>query len=189
MSKRMIAAIAALAVSAVPASAQDVKVGLVLPYTGVGAELGAADGPRHGALSQAQCRSGQALQDHPHQARLQGAGRRRGQDRGAGIADPGQGRCARRLGLFAGRHRLGAGRHRRQEARGHHECRHLVHHQPVAGLRAHLVHACGIPATRWARPPPRRCMPRPRSSPIPIIRPARTAWMLSRTRSRPTAAR
>src|ERR1700691_6633400 len=44
MSKRMIAAIAALAVSAggamtQQASAQEVKVGVVLPYTGVGAEL------------------------------------------------------------------------------------------------------------------------------------------------------
>ena len=39
MSKRMIAAIAALAVSAGAASAQQVKVGLILPYTGVGAEL------------------------------------------------------------------------------------------------------------------------------------------------------
>ncbi len=42
MSKRMIAALAALAVSAAAAgaaSAQEVKVGLILPYTGVGAEL------------------------------------------------------------------------------------------------------------------------------------------------------
>ena len=40
MSKRMIAAFAALAVSAGAASAQQVKLGLILPYTGVGAELG-----------------------------------------------------------------------------------------------------------------------------------------------------
>ena len=40
MSKRMIAALAALAVSAGAASAQEVKLGLILPYTGVGAELG-----------------------------------------------------------------------------------------------------------------------------------------------------
>jgi branched-chain amino acid transport system substrate-binding protein len=39
MSKRMIAAIVALAVSAGGASAQQVKVGVVLPYTGVGAEF------------------------------------------------------------------------------------------------------------------------------------------------------
>ncbi len=42
MSKRMIAAFAALAVSAAAtgaASAQEVKVGLILPYTGIGAEL------------------------------------------------------------------------------------------------------------------------------------------------------
>ncbi len=39
MSKRMVAALAALAVSAGGASAQEVKVGVVLPYTGVGAEL------------------------------------------------------------------------------------------------------------------------------------------------------
>ena len=40
MSKLMIAAVAALAVSAGTASAQEVKLGLILPYTGVGAELG-----------------------------------------------------------------------------------------------------------------------------------------------------
>ena len=42
MSKRMIAAFAALAISAGAggtASAQDVKIGLILPYTGPGAEL------------------------------------------------------------------------------------------------------------------------------------------------------
>ena len=39
MSKQMIAAFAALAVSAGAASAQEVKVGLILPYTGIGAEL------------------------------------------------------------------------------------------------------------------------------------------------------
>jgi branched-chain amino acid transport system substrate-binding protein len=42
MSKRMIAAFAAIAVSAAAtgaASAQEVKIGLILPYTGVGAEL------------------------------------------------------------------------------------------------------------------------------------------------------
>ncbi|HVU40835.1 MAG TPA: ABC transporter substrate-binding protein [Xanthobacteraceae bacterium] len=40
MSKRIMAALAALAVSAGAASAQQVKLGLILPYTGVGAELG-----------------------------------------------------------------------------------------------------------------------------------------------------
>jgi branched-chain amino acid transport system substrate-binding protein len=39
MSKRMIAAFAALAVSAGAASAQEVKVGVILPYTGIGAEF------------------------------------------------------------------------------------------------------------------------------------------------------
>jgi branched-chain amino acid transport system substrate-binding protein len=39
MSKRMFAAIVALAVSAGGSSAQEVKVGVVLPYTGVGAEF------------------------------------------------------------------------------------------------------------------------------------------------------
>ena len=39
MSQRMIAAIVALAVSAGGSSAQEVKVGVVLPYTGVGAEF------------------------------------------------------------------------------------------------------------------------------------------------------
>src|ERR1700757_2252148 len=40
MSKRMIAAIAALAVTASGTLAQEVKVGVVLPYTGIGAEIG-----------------------------------------------------------------------------------------------------------------------------------------------------
>lgn len=39
MSKRLIAAAAALTLSASAAAAQDIKVGLILPYTGVGAEL------------------------------------------------------------------------------------------------------------------------------------------------------
>ncbi|HXW43002.1 MAG TPA: ABC transporter substrate-binding protein [Xanthobacteraceae bacterium] len=39
MSKRLIAACAALAVSASGALAQEIKVGVVLPYTGIGAEL------------------------------------------------------------------------------------------------------------------------------------------------------
>jgi branched-chain amino acid transport system substrate-binding protein len=39
MSKRMIAAVAALAVTTCGAVAQEVKVGVVLPYTGIGAEL------------------------------------------------------------------------------------------------------------------------------------------------------
>ena len=39
MSKRMIAAIAALAVTASESLAQEVKVGVVLPYTGIGAEF------------------------------------------------------------------------------------------------------------------------------------------------------
>ena len=39
MSKRMIAALAAFAIAAGAASAQEVKVGLILPYTGIGAEL------------------------------------------------------------------------------------------------------------------------------------------------------
>jgi branched-chain amino acid transport system substrate-binding protein len=39
MSKRLIAACAALAVSAGGAAAQEIKIGLVLPYTGIGAEL------------------------------------------------------------------------------------------------------------------------------------------------------
>jgi branched-chain amino acid transport system substrate-binding protein len=39
MPKRMIAAIAAVALSTSAALAQEVKVGIVLPYTGIGAEL------------------------------------------------------------------------------------------------------------------------------------------------------
>ena len=39
MSKRMIAAIAVLAISASGALAKEVKVGIVLPYTGVNAEM------------------------------------------------------------------------------------------------------------------------------------------------------
>ena len=40
MIKRILAASAALAMSAVVAHAQEVKVGLVAPFTGIGAELG-----------------------------------------------------------------------------------------------------------------------------------------------------
>ena len=179
MPKRMIAAIAALAFSAGAALAQEVKVGVVLPFTGIGAELGAADGPRHGALSQAQCRSGEALQDQAHQARLEGSERRRSQGRGPGTAHPGQGRCACRLGLFARCDRVGAGRYRRQEARGDHERRHRAS-SPIWRRNTCAPRSpCGMPATRWAWPPPRRCMRRPRSSPTPTSRPARTAWRRS----------
>ena len=40
MIKRVLAASAALAMSAALANAQEVKVGLVAPFTGIGAELG-----------------------------------------------------------------------------------------------------------------------------------------------------
>ncbi len=40
MMKRVLAASAALAMSAALANAQEVKVGLVAPFTGIGAELG-----------------------------------------------------------------------------------------------------------------------------------------------------
>ena len=40
MFKRVLAASAALAFSACIAQAQEVKVGVVLPFTGIGAELG-----------------------------------------------------------------------------------------------------------------------------------------------------
>ena len=113
----------------------------------------AANGPRHGAISQAQCRPGETLHHQAHQARLQGAERRRSQGRGPGTAHPGQSRCACRLGLFARCHRVGAARHRRQKARGDHECRHRVHHQPVAGFRAHVVQhvACRLRLGRGGR--------------------------------------
>jgi ABC-type sugar transport system substrate-binding protein len=39
MSKRVMAAIAALSISGSAALAQEVKVGVVLPYTGIGAEF------------------------------------------------------------------------------------------------------------------------------------------------------
>ena len=39
MSKRVVAAIAALSISGGAALAQEVKVGVVLPYTGIGAEF------------------------------------------------------------------------------------------------------------------------------------------------------
>ena len=41
MSKRVVAAIAALSISGGAALAQEVKVGVVLPYTGIGAEFAA----------------------------------------------------------------------------------------------------------------------------------------------------
>ena len=39
MSKRLIAALAALSISGSAALAQEIKVGVVLPYTGIGAEF------------------------------------------------------------------------------------------------------------------------------------------------------
>ena len=98
-----------------------------------------ADGPRHGDVSQAQCRRREALHDQADQARRQEPERRRLEGRGAGVAHPGQGRGDRGLGLLAERDRVGAGDQRGPPARRDHERRHRVHHQPVADLRAHLV--------------------------------------------------
>ena len=58
MIRRMFVAGIGLALAAGMAHAQEVKVGVVLPYTGIGAEFAQADGPRHGAVPQAQCRQG-----------------------------------------------------------------------------------------------------------------------------------
>ena len=113
------------------AHAQEVKVGVNLPYTGIGAEFAQLDRPRHGDVSQAQCRQGEALQDHADQARRQEPGRQRCPRRDAGAAHPGQRRHPGRLGLFAERDRLGAGRQRRQEDGGDHERRHRAHHADV----------------------------------------------------------
>ena len=98
-----------------------------------------AGGPGDGALPQAQSRQGQALQDHPDQARREGSRRRQRQDRRPGAAHPGQRRHPRRLDLFPERHRLGPHRDRGQEARRDHERGHGPHHQPVALLRPRLV--------------------------------------------------
>ena len=134
-----LAASAALAMSACLAQAQEVKVGVNLPYTGIGAEFAQLIDRGMETVSQAQRRQGEALQDQADQARRQEPGRQRRPRRDAGAADPGQRRHPGRLGLFAERDRLRAGRHRRQEARGDHERRHRAHHQHVAVLRAHLV--------------------------------------------------
>ena len=121
------------------ACAQEVRVGVNLPYTGVARRNRPADGSRHGALSQAQCRQGQAVRDQADQARREKSRRRRRQGRGAGTADPGQCRHRRRLALFAERDCDRAAGHRRQEARRDHECRHRAHHQSLALLCAGLV--------------------------------------------------
>ena len=108
MSKRMIAAIAALAVSASGAWAQDVKVGIVLPYTGVNAEF--AQQMQRGIDLYLKLNADQVK---PYKITLikrdsKNAGRRRRQGRGPGVAHPRQGRCARGLFVFARRDRRSA---------------------------------------------------------------------------------
>ena len=140
MSKRLIAAFAALAVTAGGAVAQEVKVGVVLPYTGIGAEL--AQQIERGMDLYLKLNADQVKpytikfikrdSKAPNGAEAKVAVQELlTQDKVDAIA---------RLCLFARRHRLGADRRRRQQARGDHECRHRFHHQSCAGIRAHVVH-------------------------------------------------
>ena len=97
--------------------AQEVKVGLVAPFTGIGAELG-----QQIDRGMEQYLKLNADEVKPYKIKLikrdvEGPERRQRQDRRAGAADPGQRRRARRLDLFAERDRVRADRHRRQEAR------------------------------------------------------------------------
>ena len=125
MSKRMIAAMAATAVMTVSAgmamtqtaSAQEVKVGVILPYTGVGAEL--AQQIERGAQLYLKLNPDQVK---PYKFKMikrdaKAPNGAEAKDRGPGIAHPGQSRRAGGLGLFAQRHRFGAGGQCRQEAR------------------------------------------------------------------------
>ena len=189
MMKRVLMASAALALSAALAQAQEVKIGLVAPFTGIGAELGQQIDRGVEQYLKLKAERVRALQDQDHQARRQEPVGRRLQDRGAGAPDPGQRRRARRLDLFAERDRLRAGRHRRQEDRRHHERRHRAHHHHVAVSSCAPRSACGTPATRWAKPRPSSSRPRPRWSATATSRPARTASRRSSARSRRTAAR
>ncbi len=158
MIKRIAAVLAALALTASLAEAQEVKVGVALPFTGVGAEFAQLVDRGMELYLKLNADEVKPLQDHADQARREGPGRRQREDRGPGAADPGQRRRARRLDLLAERDRLGADRDRGQEARGDHERGHRAHHQPVAVLRPHLVQhvARGLCAGRGGGQDPQR---------------------------------
>ena len=101
MIRRMFVAGMALALAAGVAQAQEVKVGVVLPYTGIGAEF--AQQMDRGMELYLKLNADQVK---PYTIKLikrdaKDSERRRRQDRGPGTADAGQGRCPRRLGLFA----------------------------------------------------------------------------------------
>ena len=127
----------ALASAASLAQAQEVRVGVNLPYTGVGAEL--AQQIDRGMEQYLKLNPVKGYKVTLVKRDVKDPERRQCPHRGPGAADPGQGRRAGRLGLFAERHRGGAGRERRQEARRDHERRHRAHHADVELLRAHLV--------------------------------------------------
>ena len=158
-----------------------------LPYTGVGAEL--AQQIDRGMEQYLKLNPDEKATRSRCQARREGPERRQRAHRDAGTAHPGQGRRARRLGLFAERDRVGAGRERRQEARRDHERRHRAHHADVELLRAHLVQ-------HVAR---RLCHGRNRSQAaqgqdrggrlLATSRPARTCWRRSSAPSRRRAER
>jgi hypothetical protein len=149
MSKRTLAAIAAtMAATAVmtvsaglalsqPAAAQEVKVGLILPYTGVGAEL--AQQMDRGIEQYLKLN---AAAVKPYSITI--IKRDSKAPDGAAAKVDAQELLTQDKGLFTRRHRIGAGRQCRQEARGDHERRYVVHHQPVALLRPHLLHAVAV---------------------------------------------
>ena len=151
MSKRMIAAVAATVVAAglamtQAALAQEFKVGVILPYTGVGAELAQQidrDMELYLKLNADQVKPYTITLVKRDSKAPDGAAAKIAV---AGIADPGQGRRAGRLGLFARRHCIGTGRQCRQEAGGD--------HWPSSDLfrgSGPATHAC--PTKAWIRGP------------------------------------
>ncbi len=80
------AAALALALAAGTAVAQEVKVGIVLPYTGIGAQFGQQMDRGMEMYLKLNAASREALHDQADQARRQEPGRRRRQGRGAGAA-------------------------------------------------------------------------------------------------------
>lgn len=133
------AASTALILSSTWAPAQEVKVGVQLPYTGVGAENAQQIDRGLDLYLKLTPRQGQAIHDQADQTRRQRSRRRQCACRGAGAADPGQCRYPHRLVRFAERDRQRAAGQRRKEARGDPERRRSAHPEPFALLCPRVV--------------------------------------------------
>ena len=189
MPKRMIAAIAALAFSAGAALAQEIKVGVVLPYTGIGAEFAQqidrgmelylklnADQVKPYKITLIK-RDVKAPSGAEAKVAVQELLTQDKVDVLAGwvyspdaIASAPVVTAGKKLAVI-----MNAGT--------------AHHHQSVAGLRAHLVHHVALRLCDGRGGRQDAAMPKPRSSATPISRPARTAATRSSRASRPTAAR